>query len=191
MTPPRTAANRTVLAAVGLTLLLGGGWVASAHTSVAEHVPSGWTAPPDAPLLDRAALAELRTHPWWTPTVTAVGVLATLALGWWLIAQLRIRRPRLPLAAAGGSLRTRALEKALAERALTIDGISRCRTRIHVRRRHLHLRMRVWLEPETTPDTVVAALTALTSEAETAAAPYEIDLRLRMSHLTHRAPQVR
>ncbi|MFF3014738.1 hypothetical protein [Streptomyces sp. NPDC057939] len=194
MAAPSTTANRVLLATAGLVLLVGGLWCATAQASIAGWLPAGVpTAPPDATPLDREALADLRSHGWWTPTVITVGVLASVLLAHRLLSRLRFRRRRrtLPLAAAGGSLRTRALEEALTERALAIDGIGRCRTRVHHRRKRLRLDLRLWLDPDTTPDTVIGALTALAAEAEAATAPYDIDTRLRMSHLTHRIPHVR
>ncbi|MDH6543705.1 hypothetical protein [Streptomyces sp. SPB4] len=193
MAAPSTTANRTILATAGLILLLGGTWLATARAALAERLPAGWPVPPPhAALLDREALADLRTHGWWTPAVTAAAVLATVLLVGGLMSRLQARRPsRLPLAAAGGFLSRSALEEALTERAASIDGIGRCRTRIRTRRQCLHLDVRVWLDPDTTPDNVIEPLTALAAEAEAATAPYEIATRLRMSHLTHRMPHVR
>lgn len=194
MTVPRTTGNRVVLAGAGLALLLGGVWLASAWNPIAERIPPGRPGPPTGgTLLDRNALAGLRSHSWWTPGVLTAGVLVTALLAWWFLAQLHVRRvPRLRLAAADASLRTHALEEALTERAENIDGIGRCRTHIHTHRRsgHLLVSLRVWLEPGATPDTVIQPLTDLTTEAEAATAPYTIDTRLRMSHITHRMPHV-
>ncbi|MGW5399628.1 hypothetical protein [Streptomyces sp. NPDC003952] len=193
MTTPRLAVNRAVLATSGAALLVGGAWLAGAKTALRELLPDRWPAPPSGSvLLDRGALAHLRAHTWWTPAVITAGVLATVLLTWWLLGQVHVRRrPRLPLATAGGSLHRRALEAALAERALSVAGIGRCRVHLHAHRRHLRLHLCVWLEPDATPGTVLGPLRALTSEAATAAAPYEIDTRLRMRHLTHRTRHVR
>ncbi|MFE2246046.1 hypothetical protein [Streptomyces lavendulae] len=197
MAAPSTTANRTIRAIAGLILLLGGTWLATARAALAERFPAGWPAPqPPAALLDREAPADLRTHSWWTAAVTAAAVLATVLLVGCLMSRLHVRRPsRLPLAAGGGFLRRSALEEALTERAASIDGIGRCHTRIRtrarIRTRRLHLDLRVWLDPDTTPDIVIEPLTALAAEAEAATAPYEIATHLRMSHLTHRMPHVR
>ncbi|MFB7740910.1 hypothetical protein [Streptomyces sp. NPDC056132] len=193
MTAPRTAANRTVLATAGFAMLAGGVWLATAHDPIANRLPAGWpTAASGTVLLNRSDLAQLRGHTWWVPTVTTASALATVLLAWWLFAQIRHRRrPRLALAVAGGHLRTRALEDVLVERAVALDGIRRCHARVHARRRRVCLSLHVWLTPDTTPDQVVRQLTTLIREAGHAAAPYEIDTRLRMSHVTHRAHHVR
>ncbi|MFE2478042.1 hypothetical protein [Streptomyces sp. NPDC059389] len=193
MSTPRTVVNRSVLAVVGAALLVGGTWLACARTALLARLPDAWPSPaPGTVLLDRGGLAGLRAHTWWTTGVIAAGVLATALLAWWLLGQIHVRRRlRLPLAAPGGSLRTRALEAALTERALTVDGIGRCRVHLRARRRTLHLHLRVWLEPDATPGTVIGPLRVLTAEAASTAAPYEIDTRLHMSHLTHRTPRVR
>ncbi|MFJ9342279.1 hypothetical protein ACIRP0_23720 [Streptomyces sp. NPDC101733] len=194
MTAPRTTGNRTVLTVAGAALLLGGAWLATSWSPIADRIPPGWpTLSGKGPLLDRTALADLRSHSWWTPAVMTAGVLVTVLLAWCLLAQLHVRRPsRLRLAAADTSLSTHALEEALTERAQNINGISRCRIRIHPHHRsgRLLVRLRVWLEPDATPHTVIQPLTALTTEAEAAATPYKIDTRLRMSHITHRTPHV-
>ncbi|MFE9539683.1 hypothetical protein [Streptomyces sp. NPDC006691] len=193
MTSAHTAVNRTVLATAGLALLIGGIWLAAARASIAERLPRGWPAlAPDAVLFDGGTLTDLRTQGWWTPAVITAGVLLTVLLAWWLLRQLHPRhRARLPLAAPHADLRTRAFEEALAERAVTIDGISRCRARLYVRRRRLQLHLCVWLDTDTAPGTVIEQLTALSGEAAPAAAPYEIDTLLRMNHVTHRVQHVR
>lgn len=193
MRRPRTAANRTVLTITGLALTLGGFWLATARTPLAAHLPAGWPTPPvGSVLLNRAELAALRAHSWWTPAVIATGVLATVLLMLWFLSQLHVRSlPRLPLAAPGSSLRTHALEEALSKRTAAIDGIARCRVRIHARRRHLQLRIHAWLTPDTTPEAVLDALTAVTAETEHAAAPYKVKARVQLSHRTHRVQHVR
>lgn len=184
---PRTAANRTVLTLTGLALTVGGLWAGTAHTARAARLP---TPPTGAALLDH--LAGLRTHPWWTPAVITTGILATTLLTLWFLSQLHVRhRSRIPLAAPGSTLHTRALEDALSKRATTIDGIARCHVRIRVRpRHHLDLRIHAGLDPHTPPAAVIDALDALTTEAAHAAAPHRIQARVRLSHRTHRPPHV-
>jgi hypothetical protein len=193
MRQPRTTANRTVLTAGGLALLLGGGWLATAGTSLAHRLPDWW---PDAPsgsvLLDRAELARFRDHSWWTPTVIAVSILATALLTLWFLSQLHLRtRSRLPLAAPGSAVHTRALKNALAQRARSIDGITGCRLRIHAERRHLRVTMHVWLTPGSAPAHVLGALASVTAEAQRSAVPYTLEARVRLSHRSHPMPHVR
>ncbi|NJQ01151.1 hypothetical protein [Streptomyces zingiberis] len=194
MRQPRTAVNRTVLAAAGLALLLGGGRLASAGTDVLPGRPPAWwpAAPAGGVLLDREGLAALRGQDWWTPAVVTVGVLATVLFAVWFLAQVRVRtRSLLPLAAPGGAVRTRALADALAERAATVDGVTRCHARVHAGPRILRVRLRVRLAPDTTPADVLGPLAAATAEAERAAAPYTLDARVRLSHQKRPRPHVR
>ncbi|MFG3283342.1 hypothetical protein [Streptomyces sp. NPDC048111] len=195
MTAPRTSGNRVALAVAGASLLCGAAWAASSWSPLAEHLPARWPTPSGHQgLLDRTALADLRSHGWWTPAVITAGVLVTALLAWWFLAQLHVRRPpRLRLAGADASLRTQALEAALSERAENIDGIGRCRARVHPHRRseRLFVQLRVWLEPGAALDAVVQQLTHLAAEAEPALAPYRIDTRMHLSHTAHRPPRLR
>ncbi|MFD9609527.1 hypothetical protein ACFWWS_09185 [Streptomyces sp. NPDC059083] len=192
MREPRTVVNRSVLAALGLLLLLGGAWLAGAETDLARRFPSAWPAP-GSTFLGPGTTAELRGHGWWTPAVVAAGTLVTLVLARWAYGQIVVRRgSRVPLPQAGGAaLSRRALEAALSRRALAVAGIGRCRLRACLRGRRLELRLRVWLEPGAGPDRVVPELLAVTAEAARAAAPYEIGARVRVSSLSRRAPHVR
>ncbi|MDF3299241.1 hypothetical protein [Streptomyces tropicalis] len=193
MAEPRTAANRAVLAASGLVLLVGGAWAATAGTPLARHLLARWPAPaPGGTLLDRAGLAGLRDHGWWTPAVIAAGVLLTVLFALWCLAQVHVRAgSRLPLAAPGGALRIRALEDAVTARTADLPGVDRCRADLSVRRRHLRLRLHVWAAPDVAPGTVAEALTAVTAEVERVAAPCTLDTRVRLRHRTHRMPHVR
>ncbi|WP_432189558.1 hypothetical protein [Streptomyces sp. Tue6028] len=72
-----SALDRTVLALVGLVLLLGGTWLALTDGSLATRLPSWWPAPPPGSVFpDRQRLAELRTEGWWTPIVIAGAVVS-------------------------------------------------------------------------------------------------------------------
>ncbi|MER8061991.1 MULTISPECIES: hypothetical protein [unclassified Streptomyces] len=189
---PRTTVNRCVLTIAGLALALVGCWLATARTPAAAELPAGWPVPPaDGVLLDRGYLATLRARGWWTPTVIAAGVLITLLLSRWLLSQLHVRgASRLPLTAPGGTLHTHALEQVLTERATSIDGVVACRVHIHARRLHLQLYIHAWLNPGATPEAVVRALTAVTTEAERTVSPYTLQTRVRLSNRTHRMPHV-
>lgn len=77
-------------------------------------------------------------------------------------------------------------------RATAVPGVARTHARVLPRRgRRLEVDLRVWLDPDTSPDAVLPALRAVTAEAEDAAAPYTTRTRLRLSAAKHRAPHVR
>ncbi|GAB2926139.1 hypothetical protein [Streptomyces heilongjiangensis] len=195
MRPFRTPVNRLVLGGTGLALLLTGGWLAVTGTSLAHRLPSSWAGPAagDSVLLDAGRLARLRGEDWWTPTVIAVAVTLSLLLVCWLLAQFRSGAARpLPLAAPGGTVRTRALAEALARRATAVPGVARSRARALPRsRQRLEVRVRVWLRPGVSPQSVLPALCAVAAEAEESAAPYTAHTRLRVSAESHRMPHVR
>ncbi|GAA1371411.1 hypothetical protein [Streptomyces beijiangensis] len=193
MRQPRATANRTVLTTAGLILLTGGTWLATAGTSLTDRLPTWWpTVSEGDVLLNREDLAQLRDHAWWTATVSAAGIIITVLLVLWFLSQLHIRtRSRLPLTAPGSELHTRALKDALTRRVTAVNGVARCHLHIHSRRRHLHVRMRVWLAPDTAPGHVLERIHAVTAEAEQAATPYTLEARVRLSHENHPAPHVR
>ncbi|MFD5625406.1 hypothetical protein [Streptomyces sp. NPDC127072] len=189
----RTGLNRAVLASAGLVLLLGGAWLAVAPASWAPRLPGRWPDPGTyTTLLDTERLTALRTHGWWTPTVMAASIAATVLFALWCAGQLRGgSRPLVPLPAPGSALRTRALEDVLTQHAAAIGGVARCRTRVLARRRHLHVRMHVWLHPSATPAAVLPALTALAAQTETAITPYRVRTEVRLAARSHRMPHVR
>jgi hypothetical protein len=189
----RTLLNRTVLALVGLLLLLGGMDVAVTSTAWASRVPAWWPQlAPHAAFLDSGDLAALRTHGWWTPTVMAASIVATVLFALWCARQLRGgSRPLVPLSTPGSALRTRALEDALTLQTVAIDGVGACRTRVLTRNTHLDVRMRVWLRPDVTPTTVMPALTALAARTESTMPPYTLRTHVRFTARTHGSPRVR
>lgn len=193
MPPLRSALNRSVLALTGVACLLGALWATAPRTGLASWLPAGWPAPGrNTVFLDRHRLADLRLEGWWTPTVMLASIAATVLLALWSARQLHGGfRPLVPLAAPGSSLRTRALEDAVNQRAVSIDGVARCRTRVLGRRRHLRVRMRVWLRPDVTPGAVLPALTALGAQTERAVTPYDVRTQVRFSTVPHRRTHVR
>ncbi|MFJ2607813.1 hypothetical protein ACIO13_22980 [Streptomyces sp. NPDC087425] len=193
MSSLRSVLNRAVLGLAGLACLVGAFWVTAPRTSLAARLPGWWWEPgPHAVFLDRAGLAGLRTEGWWTPTVMAASLAATVLLALWSARQLHGGfRPFVPLAAPGSTLRTRALEDALTRQAVTIDGVARCRTRVLGRRKHLRVRMRVWLRPDVTPGAVLPALTALDAQTGRAVTPYDVRTQVRFSTVPHRRTHVR
>ncbi|MFI6339628.1 hypothetical protein [Streptomyces sp. NPDC050535] len=189
----RPGLNRAVLATVGLVLLLGGVWLAITPASWAPSLPGRWPDPGShTALLDAERLTGLRTHGWWTPTVMAASIAATVLFALWCAGQLRGgSRPLVPLSAPGSALRTRALEDVVTQQAAAIGGVARCRTRVLVRRRHLYVRLHVWLQPSATPAAVLPDLTALAAQTETAITPYLVRTEVRFAVRSHRMPHVR
>ncbi|WP_329350195.1 hypothetical protein OG226_26220 [Streptomyces sp. NBC_01261] len=194
MRTARTAVNRTALGTGGLVLLLAGALLAATDRTVARRLPAWW---PDSRtnnvLLEPGRLAQLRSEGWWTPTVMAASIGLTLLFAYWALGQLRSgsgRRMALP--SPGCTVRPQALAEAVTARATAVPGVARTHARVLPRRgRRLELELRVWLDPDTSPDAVLPALRAVTAEAEGAAAPYTTRTRLRLSTASHRAPHVR
>ncbi|MFD3310484.1 hypothetical protein [Streptomyces sp. NPDC058694] len=192
MPRPRMVINRAVLAIVGLVFLVGGVWLAVTQASWAPRLPVWWPTPgPHTALIDAKELAAVRTRGWWTPTITAGSIAATVLLALWCTRQLRSGfRPLMALPAPGTTLRTRALEDAMTRQAIAIGGIARCRTRVLTRPGHLHVRLRVWLQPTVAPADVLPALTALTNHTETALAPSDVRTHVRFSTRSHPRPHL-
>ncbi|WP_405861447.1 hypothetical protein OG407_25320 [Streptomyces sp. NBC_01515] len=194
MRTDRTAVNRTALGAGGLVLLLAGSLLAATDRTVAHRLPSWWpNSRTNTVLLDPGRLAQLRSEGWWTPTVMAASIGLTVLFAYWALGQLRSgsgRRMALP--SPGCTVRPQALAEAVTARATAVPGVARTHARVLPRRgRRLEVDLRVWLDPDTSPDAVLPALRAVTAEAEDAAAPYTTRTRLRLSAAKHRAPHVR
>ncbi|MFF0855770.1 hypothetical protein ACWDU8_27475 [Streptomyces sp. NPDC003388] len=189
----RTLVNRSALGVAGLVLLPVGAWLSVTGTSVARWLPSWWPVPSGGVLLDPDRLDRLRGEDWWPFSVLGAAAVLTAVLAWWFLAQLRSGPAgALPLGVPGGSVRAGALAEALALRAAGVPGVDRGRARVVCRpRRRLDVRLRVWLGPGTAPADVLAALCAVTAEAERSAAPYTAHTRLRISAVPHRTPRVR
>ncbi|QQM45507.1 Asp23/Gls24 family envelope stress response protein [Streptomyces liliifuscus] len=193
MPHPRMVINRAVLAVVGLVFLAGGVWLAVTHASWAPRLPGWWpTTGPHTALIDAKELAAVRTQGWWTPTITAGSIAATVLLALWCARQLRSGfRPLMALPTPGTALRTRALEDAMTRQAVAIDGVARCRTRVLTRPGHLRVRLHVWLQPTVAPADVLPAVTALTDHTETALAPSDVRTLVRFSTRSHPRPHLR
>jgi hypothetical protein len=189
-----TAVNRTVLGGAGLALLLAGAWLAATDRDLAGRLPSWWPgAGAGTALLDGERLVRLRGDGWWTPTVVVAATGLAVLFAYVSLVELRSRPARrLALPSPGCTVRPRALAEALTARAAALPGVARGRARVRPRRgRRLEVDLRVWLEPDTSPESVLAALHAVTAEAASAAEPYTARTRLRLSAAPHRLPHVR
>ncbi|WP_405973115.1 hypothetical protein OG496_29980 [Streptomyces sp. NBC_00988] len=194
MRTAHTTVNRTALGTGGLVLLLTGSLLAATDRTVARQLPTWWpNSRTNAVLLEPGRLAQVRSEGWWTPTVMAASIGLTVLFAYWALGQMRSgsgRRMALP--SPGCTVRPRALAEAVTARATAVPGVARTHARVLPRRgRRLEVELRVWLDPDTSPDAVLPALRAVTAEAEDAAAPYTTHTRLRLSATSHRAPHVR
>ncbi len=163
----RTTANRVLLTLVGLILLAVGGSVLVGGLDLARHwnlaLPSWWPykGPHDV-LLTRHARTRYRTDGWWWPVVIAVLAVLVLIALWWLLAQLRNRRPRQVLVDYGEEgrvvLRGRALEDALAAEAGTLPGVAGSGVRLAGRRTAPTARMSLLLDGGAVPGEVASGL---------------------------------
>ncbi|MFG2478921.1 hypothetical protein [Streptomyces fagopyri] len=194
MDQPRSAVNRIALAVVGVSALLAGALLVATDGSVAAHLPTWWPAArPDGALLDRAALSGPRDSGWWSVGVMTGSAAASCLLALWCVSQFRAgTRARLPLPVPAGALRTRALADVLSSRTASVTGIARSHAQVRsARRGRLHVRLRVRLQPDTAPATLLTAVDALMAEAEAAVTPYRLVTRVHFSAHAHRSPHVR
>ncbi len=145
--------NRVLIGLTGLVLLgLGGSVLAGAL----------W-ADPGTVLLSASARQRWRDQAWWWPVVLGgLAVLVLLALGW-LVAQFRRPRPAEVLVDTrdgdGATLRGRALEAVMEEAAEAVEGVARARVRVTGAGDAPVAYVSVLLEPEASPDAVIAGLT--------------------------------
>ncbi|OKJ06616.1 hypothetical protein [Kitasatospora sp. CB01950] len=164
----RRAVNRTVLAVVGLLLLVGGALVLLGGLDVYRRLgitpPSRWPlTSPDQPVLSTASRTRWTEQGWWWPVAIAVPALVLVGGLWWLFSQLRRGGPAgvdLPSPAAPGQphyalhVRSRAVEDAIETEAVALPDVDRVTVRVTgvARRPEVHTALRL------TPDADTAAL---------------------------------
>ncbi|NYI03316.1 alkaline shock response membrane anchor protein AmaP [Allostreptomyces psammosilenae] len=165
----RNVVNRVVLALIGLLLVAGGGAALLAAVDPAGRWgvrPPSWLPwrGPDAVPFPRETRAHLEAAGWWWPVIfTALGAGVLLAL-WWLVAQLKRRRPaRISVPGAGPGedgvqLRGRALAHAVADEAELLPGVWRARAALFGTPARPRVRVLLTLRPEADPVRVLAAL---------------------------------
>ncbi|MFD4790192.1 hypothetical protein ACFWN1_24685 [Streptomyces sp. NPDC058459] len=189
----RTALNRCVLAAAGLTLLAAGAWLASADPALGTRMPAWWPEPSgDVTFLSPARVLDLRGQGWWTPTALAASLALTALGALWCARRFHGGgRPLISLPAPGSTVRARALEEAVARDAAALDGVAHCRARVHAGRGRITVRLHLWLQPDTTPDALRPGVTRLLGWARAAADPCPVHGRVRLSARSHQVPHVR
>ncbi|MFF4020453.1 alkaline shock response membrane anchor protein AmaP [Streptomyces sp. NPDC001843] len=188
------AVNRTLTGLVGLVLLALGGSVLAVGLGV--RPPSWWIhqSPHDV-LLSDAERTRWRDAGWWWPAVlAALALLALLAL-WWLTAVLRRRRLADVLVDTGDGgtalLRGRALEGALTADTVHQKGVADTRLLLTGRRTAPRARVRLRLEPDVDPGTVLHDLTTQTlAHARRSAGLAELPAEVRLRSVKHRAQRV-
>ncbi|WP_405009768.1 alkaline shock response membrane anchor protein AmaP [Kitasatospora sp. NBC_01539] len=162
-----SAVNRVLLALTGLVLLGAGLLVLTGGLDLYRRLdltpPDGWPyTTPGSVLLTDAQRTRWTGEGWWWPTViAALAVLFLLAL-WWLLAQLRQRRPgRLPVGTppvAGVRLHGHALAQALAEDCARLPGVKSAGARLAGPAGNPRAHITLTLDPHTSPHAVTAAL---------------------------------
>ncbi|MGY0490254.1 hypothetical protein [Streptomyces sp. WG-D5] len=191
----RTFLNRIALAACGVLAVAVAGWLCLGRASWRPAALDAWSGlGARTPLVPSDRLASLRAQEWWTPTVMAVSLAATVLLAWWAARQLRTGSHRtVALPASRSRLRTRALEDTLTGLVEDIDGVADCRPRVRggSRTGRLDAVVRVRLHQDTTPSTVLPPLTRIASDTGDALAPYRFRMHIRFTARAHRRPHVR
>ncbi|MFB7230551.1 hypothetical protein ACFCY9_22730 [Streptomyces fimicarius] len=188
----RGVVNRSLLGAVGLVLIVGGGWLAvgdgSAWGPVGDRVPRWWPAPAaDGVLLDRELLARLRENGWWSPTVFAGLSVVLVLLVWWLARQAVSGGPRWAvLPRTGPVLRRRAWERAMTTQVAGFDDVARARVRLVGR--PLRAAVTVVVEPEARPAEVVRSVAGVITDARDSSGVQALpaDIRIRVANRRER-----
>ncbi|MEV7180935.1 alkaline shock response membrane anchor protein AmaP [Kitasatospora sp. NPDC093679] len=168
----RSTINRTLLALIGLTLLIGGLLVVMGSLDLYRrwHLdpPAGWplTSPGDV-LLPAADRTRYTAEDWWWPAVIGgLTVLTFLALTWLLI-QVRRYRPRTLTAGASRprhavDIRNQALADAVAADTARLPAVDGARATITGTAGRPELHLHLTLVPGAEPAT---ALNAVREEA--------------------------
>ncbi|MET9768448.1 hypothetical protein [Streptomyces sp. NPDC006415] len=182
----RGVVNRSLLGAVGLVLLAGGGWLAvgdgSAWAPMENRLPHWWPVPPaDGVLLDRGLLARLRENGWWSPALIAGLAVVLSLLVWWLARQALSGGPRWTvLPRTGPVLRRRAWERAMTAQAAAFDDVARARVRLVGR--PLRAAVTVVVEPGARPAEVVRSVAGVIADARASSGVRSLsaDVRIRV-----------
>ncbi len=191
----RGRVNRSLLGAVGLLLLVCGGWLAlgdgSAWVPMVDRVPQWWPTPaPDGVLLDRDLTARLREKGWWSPALITGLALALVLLLWWLAHQARPGRARWSvLPRSGPVLRRRAWERAMTTQIAAYDDVARARVRIVGRPPRAVVA--VVVEPGSRPAQVVRSVAAVSADARDSVGVRSLSADIRVRIVNRRERRTR
>ncbi|MEV8307532.1 alkaline shock response membrane anchor protein AmaP [Streptomyces flavidovirens] len=186
--------NRVLLGLAGLVLLAVGGGVLA--TGLGMSVPSWWPFDGrDDVLLSEPDRTRWRDSGWWWPVVIAVLAVLVLLAMWWLLAQLRRHRLAEVLVDSrdgeGAVLRGRALEKALASEAQTLDGVERAHATLTGRRDAPRARVALLLAPHAEPAETLSGLTrGALAHARNSAGLESLPAEVRLREVKHGARRV-
>ncbi|MFF3413980.1 alkaline shock response membrane anchor protein AmaP [Streptomyces sp. NPDC002698] len=199
---PRPVLNRSLLALAGLVLLGGGLLILFAGLDIYRRhdlaPPAGWPLiTPNDVLLGSADRARWSSQGWWWwPAVIALLALVALLALWWLLVQLRGRRPGvLPVGGTppreGVELRDQALSDAIGAEAGALPGVEEAAVHITGGPAHPHTRVTLALTPQGEPGAVLEALHTgplRTASRSTGSPPGPTEVRLQVAHhKPHRA----
>lgn len=185
------ARNRVVLALTGLLSALAGTWLVASNLDASRHWPEvdHLVAEPGVQL---GSLAQ-QHWTWLLPVSGALAVLLLLAGLWLLLRQLPRRARTAPLRLTGpdrsllASVDTAVLERALAERAQELPGVSDCTVWVAGSARELWLQVTATVSPDAEVALTVAGLRQRLAEDATTAlgsAPQQVDLVVRPNRRT-------
>ncbi|GAA4830556.1 alkaline shock response membrane anchor protein AmaP [Kitasatospora terrestris] len=164
----RSRINRTLLALLGVVVLIGGLLVVMGGLDLYRRwnldPPEGWplTSPGDV-LLPAADRTRYTAEDWWWPAVIGALTLLTLLALVWLLSQGRRHQPRKLTAGASRphraiQIRNQTLADAVAADTARLPGIDQARARITGTVKHPELRLRLTLTPGAEPAAVLSAL---------------------------------
>ncbi|MFJ5925206.1 alkaline shock response membrane anchor protein AmaP [Kitasatospora sp. NPDC092948] len=207
----RRAVNRTILAAVGLLLLVAGALVLLGGLDVYRHLgvtpPHWWPlTSPDQPVLSTAGRTRWTDRAWWWPVAILVPAAVVFGGLWWLFSQLRRGGPAgvdLPSPAAPGHphfalhVRSRAVEDAIETEAISFPEVERVTVRVTGAARRPEVRTVLRLAPGADTGALIDAFRAGPVEHARrslglTALPAEIRLRVaRPRKERNRTPRVR
>ncbi|GAA2819252.1 hypothetical protein GCM10010441_49580 [Kitasatospora paracochleata] len=149
----RGAVNRTILAVVGVILLLTGLLALAGGLDLYGHLglsmPSRWPwTSPDQPVLSAEARTRWSDRAWWWPVAIAVPSVVLAGGLWWLFGQVRgsgpagidLPSPAGPTGHFALHVRSRAVEEALETETIALPEVARITARVAGDPHHPHIR---------------------------------------------------
>ncbi|GAA1070551.1 alkaline shock response membrane anchor protein AmaP [Kitasatospora arboriphila] len=188
-----SAVNRTILAVIGIALLLGGLLVLAGgldlYGRLNATMPDGWPfTSPHQPVLSAATRADWSDQAWFWPVVIAVPAVVVVGALGWLYAQLhRAGSSTVTVPVPGGEgvalrMRKRALQDAVETEVIDLPRVDKVTVRASGASHRLLLRSTVRLEPGADTARLVRTLDDGPLEnARTSLGLAELPCRLRLT----------